>query len=539
MGRIIPVSVTVILAGLLVLACGGTTEKYGDDSTSDTGHDSPDTRDSGPDTSDVPPDDTDVEVPPGDCGNGILEGWEECDDGNTDAGDGCAPDCTIEQPPNCGDCVVDYDEMEQCDDCNTADGDGCSSTCQREQPPHCGDGILDISQGEQCDDGNTVAGDGCSPTCQYEGVGAACGDSVPDPGEVCDDGNGVNGDNCNPTCNLTNTTELFVGSPGAGGLLDGVGTLARIGSFGTLTADADYLYFGDGENHVVRRIEISSAVLETMAGDEASGSTGHVDDPVGANARFDWVGAVATDGNTLWVADLARIRAVDLAFPFPVTTVAGSGTQNHADGTGTAAEFDDLRGLTYYDGMVYLLDGASATLRSFDPATNDVVTLAGQPYVLGTTDGVGMAARFQSPRYMCSDNSGMLYIADTNGNKIRAYNTMTDEVTTFAGDGTSGYLDSIGTSALIHRPRGMTSDGTSIYWTEFNQHTIRQGILATQAVSTLVGTHCGGVMPCTGGYNEGIGTAALFDGPFSIVFHYPTNSLYVHDGANYVIRRIY
>ena len=35
------------------------------------------------------------------CGNGIFEGPEQCDDGNTTADDGCAPDCTIEFPYQC------------------------------------------------------------------------------------------------------------------------------------------------------------------------------------------------------------------------------------------------------------------------------------------------------------------------------------------------------------------------------------------------------------------------------------------------------
>jgi hypothetical protein len=36
-----------------------------------------------------------------------------------------------------------------------------------------------------------------------------------------------------------------------------------------------------------------------------------------------------------------------------------------------------------------------------------------------------------------------------------------------------------------------------------------------------------------------VGIAALFDSPVGIVFHYPTNSLYVVDGGNFVIRRVY
>jgi cysteine-rich repeat protein len=95
----------------------------------------------------------------GTCGNGTVEPGEQCDDGNTAAGDGCSPTCRLE---GCGNGIVD--PGEQCDDGNTVPGDGCSATCQRE--PRCGDGVVD--SGEQCDDGNTVSGDGCSATCRRE-----------------------------------------------------------------------------------------------------------------------------------------------------------------------------------------------------------------------------------------------------------------------------------------------------------------------------------------------------------------------------------
>ena len=35
------------------------------------------------------------------CGNGIFEGIEDCDDGNTQAGDGCSPACDVEFPFEC------------------------------------------------------------------------------------------------------------------------------------------------------------------------------------------------------------------------------------------------------------------------------------------------------------------------------------------------------------------------------------------------------------------------------------------------------
>ena len=429
---------------------------------------------------------------------------------------------------------VDYLEGEECDDGNTQDGDRCSSDCKIEAPPACGDDVLDIDMGEECDDGNLDAGDGCSPACQFEHVGTDCGNSRVDPGEVCDDGNRLNGDTCNPTCNMQNVTTLFAGSPGQQGLIDGVGNAARLGGYGTLTVDERYVYYGDASNCVVRRIEVASARVETIAGDAAAGTCGYLDHTTGNMALFHGIEAIATDGTTLWVADGAnhRIRSVDLTPPFSVTTLAGSGNAAYTDGVGTAAEFEDIRGLTFYSGLIYLLDGTAATLRQLDPLTAEVSTLAGVPHQTGQVDGYAAAARFISPRYMASDNSGILFIADTNGNQIRYYNTFTTWVGTFAGDGTQGYYDATGLLAQIHRPRGMVTDGTSLYWVEFNMYTIRQAIIATAAVTTMVGT------VGTAGYLEGTGTAAQINNPFSITYHFPTNSLFFVDSNNYVIRRI-
>ncbi len=113
-----------------------------------------------------------------------------------------------------------------------------------------------------------------------------------------------------------------------------------------------------------------------------------------------------------------------------------------------------------------------------------------------------------------------------------------DERVFVGSPGNTGLVDATGTSALVHRPRGMTPDGTSIYWVECDRQTVRQGVIATRSVTTLVGTHCGGSTPCTGGYNEGTGTAALFTTPFDVVFHLPTGTLFVVDSNNYVIRAI-
>ncbi|MEM6790153.1 MAG: DUF4215 domain-containing protein [Myxococcota bacterium] len=176
------------------------------------------------------------------CGDGLIQidAGETCDDGNSDAGDGCAADCaTVETGfacpvPNqpcvstivCGDGVVFG--TETCDDGNTNAGDGCSAACAVEAgwkcnapgtpcvADLCGDGI--IAGAEECEDGNPVptSGDGCSDQCAREfgfvcpTPGSAClptvcGDGVKEGDEPCDDGNDVIGDGCNPFCEVEPT----------------------------------------------------------------------------------------------------------------------------------------------------------------------------------------------------------------------------------------------------------------------------------------------------------------------------------------------
>lgn len=75
------------------------------------------------------------------CGDGFIEGIEECDDGNPDDGDGCSSTCTVESGWDC-----------------TGEPSACTEVC--------GDGI--ITGSEECDDGNLDDGDGCSSICVVE-----------------------------------------------------------------------------------------------------------------------------------------------------------------------------------------------------------------------------------------------------------------------------------------------------------------------------------------------------------------------------------
>ena len=95
------------------------------------------------------------------CGDGVLDVPETCDDGNTVSGDGCSKYCLIEPHFTC----------------QTTSG---PSVCT----PICGDGYFYGLNGEECDDGNTASGDGCDSTCKVE-VGWWCTGGSPTTPSVC------------------------------------------------------------------------------------------------------------------------------------------------------------------------------------------------------------------------------------------------------------------------------------------------------------------------------------------------------------------
>jgi cysteine-rich repeat protein len=72
----------------------------------------------------------------------VRSGFEPCDDGNANDGDGCRANCSL---PSCGDGVVDAGE--ECDDANGVETDACPSLCLAAK---CGDGFV-FAGVEECD----------------------------------------------------------------------------------------------------------------------------------------------------------------------------------------------------------------------------------------------------------------------------------------------------------------------------------------------------------------------------------------------------
>jgi hypothetical protein len=206
-------------------------------------------------------------------------------------------------------------------------------------------------------------------------------------------------------------------------------------------------YVSEVDTHVIRRIA-SDGTVSTIAG--AAGLPGSADG-IGSAARFQFPGALVADGAVLYVSDTVNrtIRRIDLATR-AVTTVAGaSGVAGTADGPRNSARFSYVRAMAREpQGSLLVLD--EFRLRRV-AADGTVTTVAGVANSSGVVDGFGAAARFYSPLGVTVDQRGYAYISD--GSTIRRVSPQ-GQVKTIVGQ-FEAFTVRPGANPLVNRPLGL------------------------------------------------------------------------------------
>ncbi len=291
------------------------------------------------------------------------------------------------------------------------------------------------------------------------------------------------------------------------------------------------VYVADANNSTIRAIN-PLGVTSTLSG--LAGVTG-TNDGVGPAARFVYPCAINIDGNgILYVVDGATAAIRKILPGGVVSTLAGSpGMYGAADGLGRAALFNYPCGIVA-DGAganIYVADSGNNTIRKIT-ANSQVTTLAGLAAgSSGSVDGANTTARFLGAQAVAVDPAGNVYAADTGNNTIRKI-TPVGVVTTLAGQpGVKGSSNGVSSAALFWRPTGIALDNsTNLYVVDSGNHTIRK-ITPAGVVSTLAGT------PGNYGYLDGINGSAKFRSPAGIAVDAGSN-LYVADFGNAVIRKI-
>jgi hypothetical protein len=211
----------------------------------------------------------------------------------------------------------------------------------------------------------------------------------------------------------------FAGS-GVAGTADGPGAAASfLGGFGGITVDAGgNLYVTDSPDvggSFVRKIS-PAGLVSTLAG---SATTGYAD-LLGAAARFDGAQEIVIDSsNNLYVADFQNHVVRKITPAGLVSTFAGSGVQQHVNGTGTGASFSQLQGLAIdLANNIYVGDRFNYVIRKVTPGA--VVTdFAGKLFSNGNVDGALGIATFEDLIGLGIDPTGNLFVADSGNNMIR------------------------------------------------------------------------------------------------------------------------
>jgi serine/threonine-protein kinase len=310
---------------------------------------------------------------------------------------------------------------------------------------------------------------------------------------------------------------------GANSFADGTGSAARFSyPSGVAVDSAGTVYVADTQNNRIRKIT-SAGVVTTLAGSGANGSA----DGTGSAAQFWSPFGVAVDSSgTVYVADTNSQSIRKISPAGMVTTLAG-GAFGSADGTGSAAQFKSPAGVAVdSSGTVYVGDSQNHLIRKITPS-GVVTTLAGSG-ASGSTDGTGSAAPFNYPKGLAVDSSGTVYVADTNNNRIRKI-TSAGVVTTLAGSGAYSFADGTGSAAAFYTPSDVAVDSAgTVYVADSNNYRIRK-ISPAGVVTTLAGGAYG--------FADGTGSTAQFWGPSGVDID-SLGTLYVGDTSNFRIRKI-
>lgn len=228
-------------------------------------------------------------------------------------------------------------------------------------------------------------------------------------------------------------------------------------------------------HHLIRKVPAQFSVESVAGGTGSGGSNAGFADGTGRASKFNTPLGVARDGDgNLYVADSKNHRIRKMTPELVVTTIAGSGTAGGADGTGTAAQFNEPSGLAL-DGAGHLViaEAKGYRVRKMSLATGVVTTLAGSGSA-GFADGRGTSARFRTLGGVAVDADGFVYVADYGNHRIRRISP-TGSVVTLAGDGTAGFADGVRTSSRFHGPWGIALDASgSIFVADSENRRIRK-----------------------------------------------------------------
>jgi Secretion system C-terminal sorting domain len=293
------------------------------------------------------------------------------------------------------------------------------------------------------------------------------------------------------------TTIAGDGTQGYGGD-GGPATSAKFNHADFLWLHKGSLYITDAFNHRIRKIDLTTNIISTVAGTGVAGYNG--DNIAATNAQLQVPEGICLDtAGNMYISDgyNRRVRKVTASTGI-ITTIAGNGTIGHS-GDGGAATNAQLGGpwgvFIDKNNNVYICDGIENNIRKVSSA-GIISTIAGTG-VAGYSGNGGPAtnAQVNTPAMIATDSSGNIIFSDGSNHAIRKIDAITAVITTIAGNGSYGYLGDGGPAfnALLYYPAGIFVDGhNNIFLADALNYVVRKIDGVSGIISTVVGSGISG-----------------------------------------------
>ncbi len=291
---------------------------------------------------------------------------------------------------------------------------------------------------------------------------------------------------------------------------------------------------GEGHAHAIERLVAELETEHAAKGTLRRGDGPYVaPEPEPTTLRFPGRALLLPSGNFL-VSDTTRHQLVELAADGEsVVRRIGSGERGFADGPAEDASFSEPQGLALLgDGSVVVADTVNHALRSFDPVSGEVATLAGtgrQWMQGGATSGAARDVSLSSP-WDVAWWEGRVWIAMAGVHQLWAYDPEAGTVGVTAGTTNEGLVDGPGAEAWFAQPSGLAATGERL-WVADSETSALRWVERDGTVRTAVGT---GLFDF--GHRDGPAGQALLQHPLGVTA-LPDGSVAVSDTYNHALRR--
>jgi len=298
------------------------------------------------------------------------------------------------------------------------------------------------------------------------------------------------------------------------------------------------LYFTDEGNNRIRRVDAITGIITTVAGNGIYDFAGDGGQAISASLKAPTGIAIDAVGN-IFIADYYnnRIRKVDISTGI-ITTIAGNGVVGYGGDGGPAVSANIWlpSGVAVDAGNnVYIADWVNQRIRKVDGLTGIITTVAGNGIAGFSGDGgPAVSAELFQPYSVSLDAGGNIYIADYVNNRIRKVLAGTGIISTIAGTGAQGYnRDGLpGLSTNLTAPTGITVDiFGNVYIADLSQRVLRMDAI-TGIITTIAGN---GTQGFSGDGGPAV-NAQLFN-PWDIFIN-GNGDLYIADNSNNRVRKV-